>query len=92
MCLAAINKKRSYFYYHLNGRHINDNAGDIKPCVMLISQNTFYTCLYIKSHHNDANRRDLTFIFLQSIKSAHVFIITSIVGILMTMHVILTLV
>ena len=92
MHLAAINKKSLCIYYHLNCRYFNDNAGDIKPCVMLISQNTFYTCLYINYHHTDANRRDLTCIWLQSIKSAHVSIITSIVGILMTMHVILTLV
>ena len=56
MHLAAINKKRSCFYYHLNCRHINDNAGDIKSCVMLMSQKTFYASLHIKSHQNDANR------------------------------------
>ena len=56
MHLAAINKKSLCFYYHLNYRHINDNACDIKVSVMLISQNTFYAGLYIKSHHNDANR------------------------------------
>ena len=56
MHLAAINKKRSCIYYHLNYRHINDNAGDIKPCVMLMCQKTFYACLHIKSHQNDANR------------------------------------
>ena len=92
MHLSAINKKRSCFYFHLNCRHINDNAGDIKLCVMLMYQNTFYACLQIKSHQNDANRRDLTYIWLQSIKSAFVFIITSIVGILMTMLVILNFV
>ena len=92
MHLSAINKKRSCFYYHLNCRHINDNAGDIKLVVMLMYENTFYACLHIKSHQNYANRRDLTCIWLQSIKSAHVFIITSIVGILMTMLVILNLV
>ena len=50
MHLAAINKKRSHFYYHLNCRHVNDNAGDIKVCVMLISKNSSYACLQIKSH------------------------------------------
>ena len=89
MHLAAINKKRSCFYYHLNCRHINDNASDIKLGLMLRSQNTFYACLHIKSHQNDANRRDLMCIWLQSMKSAHVFTITSIVGIVMTMLVIL---
>ena len=54
--LAAINKKRSCFYYQFNCRHINDNAGDIKLCVMLICQNTFYACLHIKSLQNDYNR------------------------------------
>ena len=92
MHLAASNKKCSCFYYHLNCPHINDNAGDIKLGVMLRSKNTHYACLQIKSHQNDANRRDLTCIWLQSIKSAHVFIITSILGILMTMLVILNLV
>ena len=56
MYLAAINKKRSYFYYHLNCRHIIDNAGDTKLGVMLICQDTFYACLHIKTHQNDANR------------------------------------
>ena len=65
MHLAAINKKRSHFYYHLNCRHVNDNAGDIKVCVMLISKNSSYACLHIKSHQNDANRRNLTCIWLQ---------------------------
>ena len=41
MYLDAINKKLLCFYYHLNCRHINDKAGDIKLDVMLISQNTF---------------------------------------------------
>ena len=68
MYLAAINKKRSSIYYHLYCRHINDKAGDIKLGVMLMCQNTFYACLYIKSHQNDANRRDLTCIWLQSKK------------------------
>ena len=92
MHLAAINKKRLCFYYHLNCRYFNDNAGDIKLCVMLICQNTFCPCLHIKLHQNEANRRDKTCTWLQSIKSAHVFIITSIVGILMTMLVILNFV
>ena len=56
MHLSAINKKRSCFYYHLNCRHINDNAGDIKLGVMLMCQNTLYASLHIKSHQNDANR------------------------------------
>ena len=56
MHLAAINKKRLCFYYHLNFRYFNDNAGDINLCVMIISQNTLYACLHIKSHQNDANR------------------------------------
>ena len=80
------------FYYHLNYQYLNDNAGDIKLGVMLVSQNTFYASLHIKSHQNDANRRDLKCIWLQSIKSSYVFIITSIVGILMTMQMILNLV
>ena len=92
MHLAAINKKSLCIYYHLNCRYFNDNAGDIKLGVMLMCQNTFYACLHIKSHQNDANRRDSMCIWLQSIKSDHVFIITSVVGILMTMLVILNLV
>ena len=92
MHLASINKKRSCFYYHLNCRHINDNASDIKLFLMLRSQNTFYACLHIKSHQNDTNRRDSMFVWLQSIKSDHIFIITSMVGILMTMLVILNFV
>ena len=56
MHLAAIDKKRSCFHYHLNCHYINDNAGDIKPWVMLMCQNTFYACLHIKSHQNDASR------------------------------------
>ena len=59
MYLDVINKKVLCFYYHLNCRHINDNAGDIKLDVMLISRNTFSTYLHLKSHQNDANRRDL---------------------------------
>ena len=54
--LAAINKKRSSIYYHLNSRHINDNAGDIKLGVMLMCQNTLCSFLHLKSHQNDANR------------------------------------
>ena len=57
---------------------------------MLISQNTFYVCLHIKSAQNDANRLDLKCI-LPAINK-NVFIITSIVGILTTMQVILNLV
>ena len=91
MYLDAINKTLLCFYYHLNCRHINDNAGDIKLVVMLISQNTFSTYLHIKSDQNNANRRDLQCIWMQSIKSSYVFIITSIVGILMTKQVILNL-
>ena len=91
MYLAAINKKRSCFYYHLSCRHINDNARDIKLGVILMCQNTFYACLHIKFHQNDANRRDFMCIWQQSIKSDHVFIITSVVCILMTMLVILKL-
>ena len=92
MYLAAINKKLLYFYYHLNCLHINDKAGDIKLGVMLTSQNTIYAPLQVKSHHNDANRQDLKCILLQSINSSYSFIITSIVGILMTIRVILNLV
>ena len=68
MHLAAINKKCTCFYYHINCRHINDIAGDIKHGVMLMYENTFYACLHRKSHQNDANRRDLTCIWLQSKK------------------------
>ena len=64
MHLAAINKKRSCFYYHFSCRHINDNAGDIKLGVMLMCQNTFYACLHIKSNQKNANKRDLTCIWL----------------------------
>ena len=56
MHLAAINKKSLCIYYHLNCRYFNDNAGDIELGVMLMCQNTFYACLHLKSHQNDANR------------------------------------
>ena len=69
MHLAGIKKSLLYFYYHLNCRHINDNAGDIKLGVTLSSQNTFYPCLKIKSHQNDATGRDLKCIWEQSINS-----------------------
>ena len=85
---AEINKKLLCFYYHLNCQHINDNSGAIKFDVMLISQNTFEACFHIKFDQNHANRRDLKCIWLQSIKSFYVFIITSIVGIVMTMQMI----
>ena len=91
MSLDAINKKVLCVYYYLNCRYINDKAGDIKLDVMLISQNTFYTCFHIKSDQNDASGRDLKSILLKSIKSSYFFIITSIVGILMTIQVILNL-
>ena len=74
MFLSAINKKLVCFYYHLNCRHINVNVGDIKLGVMLMYQNTFDACLHIKSHQNDANRRDLTCFCLQSIKSSYVLL------------------
>ena len=90
-CIWLQSKICSCFYYDFYCRHINDNAGDIKLAVVLLCQNTFCACWHIKSHQNDANRRNLMFVWLQSIKSAHVFIITSIVGILMTMLVILNL-
>ena len=67
MYLAAINKNLLCFYNHLNCRHINDNADDIKLGVMLISQNTFYVCFHIKSDQNDANSLDLKCICLQLI-------------------------
>ena len=59
MYLAEINTRLLCLYYHLNCRHINDNPGDIKLDEMLISQKTFKACFYIKSHQNDANKRDL---------------------------------
>ena len=80
------------FHYHFNCRHINDNACDIKLSVMVTTRNTFYASLQVISYHNDANRRDLKCIWLQSIDSSYIFIITSIVGILMRMQVILNLV
>ena len=91
MYLASINKKLLCFYYHLNCRHINDNAGDIKLDVLPISQNTFYAYLHIKSDQNDDNGKDFKCIWLKSIKGSYVFFITSIVVILMTIKVILNL-
>ena len=67
MYLAAINKKLLCFYYHLNCRHINDYADDIKLGVMLVLQSTFYASLHITSHQNDANGLDLKCIWLQLI-------------------------
>ena len=92
MYLAAINKSLLCSYYHLCCRYINQNAGAIKLGVMLISQNTFYVCLHIKSDQNDANGLDLKCIWLQSIKSSYVLNINSMVAILIKMQVILNLV
>ena len=80
MYLARINKRLLCFNYHLSCRHINDNAGDIKLCVLLISQNTLLRVLGYKFHRKDGNRLDLKCICLQSIKSLMLLLLTKLLA------------
>ena len=50
MQLGAIDKKVKKFHYHLNGRHIHDNACAIEIGLKQRSQNTVYAFLNQKCH------------------------------------------
>ena len=54
---------------------------------MQTNQNTVYARYYFKSQHLDYNRRYLKCTWIETIKTLYFYIITSFVGILLTMQV-----